>query len=263
MKQIIPVFSVLLFSCVEKSSPIVNVIQNNVIQHEETPASPMKSYYLKHNNDSLISVSTGTAGNGKLKNAVLFPPKGANFKYFSEGSYLKGRAFINSEVNSIVIAALKELEKTVPEQTFQIMEISHQHGGELWPHRTHQKGTSVDFMLPKQKNGKIDYSLDDKGVNHYFLATDNDGMYLNSGGVKVNFETTAQQILAINESANLKGWKIKKVIFKIELQDDLFKTKTGKILKSKNIYFVKHLSKKVNDIHDDHFHIDFEKKNKT
>jgi len=76
--------------------------------------------------------------------------------------------------------------------------------------------------------------------------------------VSINFENTAKEILAINKAANLKGWKIKKVILKIELLDDLFKTESGKILKSKNIYFAKHLTKKVNEIHDDHFHIDFE-----
>jgi len=129
----------------------------------------MQLYYDQHNQDSLTSVSKGTVSNGKLKNAVLFPPKGSNYKYFAEESYLKGRAFVHSDIKDIVLEAMLGLSKTLPRQVFQIMEIGHKHGGELWPHRTHQNGTSVDFMLPKQKNGEIDYSLDNKGVSHYFL----------------------------------------------------------------------------------------------
>ena len=177
MKYIIPIVSTLMFACVEKKQPIIEVIKNTEVSKVETQKSPMQLYYNKHNQDSVNSISKGTVSNGKLSHASLFPPKGKNFKYFAEDSYLKGRAFLNSEVKSILIEALADLENTVPDQLFQIMEISHEHGGELWPHRTHQKGTSVDFMLPKLKSGKVDYSLDEKGISHYFLNTNNSGVY--------------------------------------------------------------------------------------
>ena len=125
---------------------------------------------------------------------------------------------------------------------------------------------AVDVLISKIGSHKkltkllIDYSLDKKGISHYFLNTNNNGVYDDSDGVKINFESTAKEILALNEAANSNGWKIKKVILKIELLDDLFKTPSGKKLKQLKIYFAKSLSKKVNDVHDDHFHIDFEKK---
>jgi len=260
MRYVIPVLSILFFACVEKKKPMLEVIQSIETSKVEPSKSPMQLYYDKHNQDSLESTSKGTVSNGKLSNAVLFPSKGNNYNYFSEQSYLKGRAFVNSEVKNILLDALVSLENIVPDQQFQIMEIAHEHGGELWPHRTHQKGTSVDFMLPKMKEGKVDYSLDQKGISHYFLNTNNNGVYDDSDGVKINFESTAKEILALNEAANSNGWKIKKVILKIELLDDLFKTPSGKKLKQLKIYFAKSLSKKVNEVHDDHFHIDFEKK---
>ena len=52
--------------------------------------------------------------------------------------------------------------------------------------------------------------------------------------------------------------KIKKVIIKIELKDELFSTPNGKKLKAKGIYVVKALTPLINGLHDDHFHIDFE-----
>ncbi len=254
MRLIIPLFSVLFFSCVEKKQPILEINQK-----QDVSVSKMQLYYNEHNNDLLRSVSNGSVHNGTLENAVLFPPKGGNYKYFSEESYLKGRAYINSEVRGIILNGMNILSNIVPSQEFQIMEISHEHGGQLWPHKTHQKGTSVDFMLPKIKDGKINYSLDNKGVSHYFLTANDDGLYENSGGVYINFESAAKEILAFNEAAILQGWKIKKVILKIELLGNLLKTPSGKKLKASNIYFAKQLSKKVNDLHDDHFHIDFEK----
>tara|TARA_B110000211_G_C14055107_1_gene542968 strand:+ start:1159 stop:1941 length:783 start_codon:yes stop_codon:yes gene_type:complete len=259
MRYILLLFPALLFACVEKQQPVIKVVQNTEISKVDSLKSPMQVYYDNHNQDTLSSISKGTVSKGKLSNAVLFPPEGKNYNYFAEQSYLKGRAFVNSEVKAILIYALGNLENTVPDQQFQIMEIAHEHGGELWPHRTHQKGTSVDFMLPKMKGGKVDYSLDKKGISHYFLNTNNSGVYDESGGVEVNFERTAKEILALNEAAITKGWKIKKVIIKVELLDELFKTPSGKKLKSQKIYFAKSLTKKVNEVHDDHFHIDFEK----
>jgi hypothetical protein len=49
-------------------------------------------YYNNNKNDSLASTSTGNEANGTLSNAALVPPTGDNFCYFSDQSYLAGRA---------------------------------------------------------------------------------------------------------------------------------------------------------------------------
>ncbi|MBX9853264.1 MAG: hypothetical protein K2X86_16085 [Cytophagaceae bacterium] len=68
----------------------------------------------------------------------------------------------------------------------------------------------------------------------------------------------AEHILLLEKHARKNGLKIKKVIFKIELKDDLFNTEYGKKLKAKGIYFAQVLTPILNKVHDDHYHIDFE-----
>ena len=70
----------------------------------------------------------------------------------------------------------------------------------------------------------------------------------------------AKHILALDKAARKEGLKIKKVIFKIELQNALFKTSSGKKLKQRGIYFVKVLPKLIDNLHDEHYHIDFMEK---
>lgn len=259
MKYIIPLITLIAIGCVDKKDPEVSIVHRSDIPSVEVKnSSAMDKYYAKHNQDSIASKGIGSVHKGSIKNSSLFPPNGENFKYFSETSYLKGRGYVHSQVKDIVLNTFKTLKGEMPTRKFQVMEIAHQNGGEMWPHHTHQKGTSVDFMLPKSKGGKPDYSLDDKGINHYFLATDDNGEYKNAGGVQVDFETTAQMILKLEDEARAKGWRIKKVILKVELKDELFATNSGKKLKKSKVYFAQRLSKKVNEIHDDHFHVDFE-----
>jgi len=53
--------------------------------------------------------------------------------------------------------------------------------------------------------------------------------------------------------------KIAKVIIKIEYKDELFATEYGQKLKKSGIYIVKGLTKLINALHDEHYHIDFKK----
>ena len=66
-----------------------------------------------------------------------------------------------------------------------------------------------------------------------------------------------KHILALEKAANKHNMFIKKVLLKINLKDDFFKTKSGKKVNSKGIYFAKYLPKLIDDAHDDHYHIDF------
>ncbi len=49
--------------------------------------------------------------------------------------------------------------------------------------------------------------------------------------------------------------------YQIDLKDDFYKTKSGQEVKKRGIYFARHLPKKVDIMHDDHYHIDFKIKN--
>jgi penicillin-insensitive murein endopeptidase len=138
------------------------------------------------------------------------------------------------------------------------MECSNEDGGEIYPHRTHQNGLSVDFMSPLEKDGNPYYNLDTLGGTHYLLEFDDQGRYSADQTINIDFEVMAKHIWFLEQEARKNGLKISKIIIKKELKDDLFATEYGKKLKNSSIYFTQNLTPLINSLHDDHYHIDFE-----
>ena len=202
------------------------------------------------------SRATGSPGKGTIENAWLIPYFGPNYRYFSPLSYyLLDRGYAHHRVHDAILAAYETCATTCPEVKFRLMECGNKRGGKMWPHRTHQAGLSADFMLPKVKNEKPHRWFDRLGVWHYLLQTDAAGNY--TSRVRIDFETTARHLLALDDAARKNGLRIKKVILKIELKDDFLKTKSGKKVKARGIYFARSLPNIVNQLHDDHYHVDF------
>lgn len=223
----------------------------------QKPNKKLSTYIEQNKNDSLVSQSLGSVSNGSLKNGKLVPFHGENYSYFDKTSYLSGRAFLNSKVLSTILDGYKKLATTEPNRNFKIMECAHKHGGKLCPHRTHQNGLSVDFMVPKTKNKKPYYGLDTLGVNHYWLTFNNQGQYNKDTSITIDFESIAKHLLILKKQAKKHKLKIQKVIIKVELKDELFEGEYGKKLKESGIYIVKSLSPTINALHDDHYHVDF------
>ena len=242
---------------------IIPLLFLNFIGFGQSPVNPKKpnnkieQYVKNHPNNNLKSTSAGSVSNGNLKNGKLIPFQGSNFKYFDETSYLSGRAFLNSKVLKTVIGGYNQLETLYPSRTFQIMECAHEHGGKLWPHRTHQNGLSVDFMMPKLKNGIPYYGLDSLGTQHYWLSFNNNGKYEKDTSISIDFELIAHHILTLQKEAKKQGLKIAKVIIKTELKEELYYGQFGQKLKTSGIYIVKSLTPAINALHDEHYHIDF------
>lgn len=207
--------------------------------------------------DDTASVAVGTVSSGSLEHGKLVPYKGKNFMYFDRESYLEGRAFLHGDVLTSVLGSYDSLARINPNRFFNIMECANEEGGELFPHRTHQNGMSVDFMMPLVKDGKPYYGLDTMGIKHYALHFDDDGHYSRDPSIAIDFNLVARQILLLDHFARRNGLNIFKVIIKIEFKDELFATEYGKILEQSDIYVVQGLSPLINDLHDDHFHIDF------
>lgn len=221
------------------------VVKNNLVTE----------FYNNHVNDSLKSISVGSVSKGSIKNATLLPFSGKNFMYFDTTSYLSGRAFSTEKTINAVINSYRELEDL--DRTFMIMELSNEHGGKMFPHRTHQNGLSVDLMVPLIKDGKPYTELDHDGVTHYLLDFDNSGRLSKDTSVQIDFNLIARHLLALNETAKEQGLKIEKVIINTDLKDELFNTHYGKKLKTSGIYIVRNLEPIINDLHDDHYHVDF------
>lgn len=221
------------------------------------PNNKIDQFIKNHPNNSQESASLGSVSNGSLKNGKLVPFYGSNYSYFDETSYLSGRAFLNSKVLTTVLNGYNELSIQKPGRLFKIMECSHEHGGKLWPHRTHQNGLSVDFMMPKLKNNAPYYRLDSIGTNHYWLTFNDKGQYEKDTSITIDFELIAQHILILQKEAKKSNLKISKVIIKVEMKNELFRGPFGQRLKESGIYIVTSLSPTVNALHDEHYHIDF------
>jgi penicillin-insensitive murein DD-endopeptidase len=252
-----------LCSCIAQDEK--NVIDNNLENSVNTQTSvnsdslEIITFYKKHVENEIPSRSGGTVSKGNLENGKIMPFFGTNFTYFDKDSYLGARAFTSDVVKYVILDAYEKLSIEFPNRKFFLMELSHQHGGKLYPHRTHQNGLSVDFMMPKLQNGVPNYSLDTLGKEHYFLDFNDNGEYTKDTTIKIDFDLIAKHILLLNEAAKKQGYKISKVIIKVEYKNNLFETPNGKILKNSGIYIVKSLSPLINSIHDDHYHVDFEK----
>lgn len=226
-------------------------------QQPKAESNPIQDLYDQYKETNERSVSSGTVSNGSLKNGKLFPFKGPNFIYFDSTSYLSKHAFTNERVHQTVLSTYKEFETMLPHFEFGLMECSNEHGGKIWPHRTHQNGLSVDFMSPLLKKGISSTDFNTIGLPHYLMDFDENGVYTEDTTYSIDFNLMAKHLLELNSQAKKNGLKIEKVILKISLKDNLFATEYGKKLKASGIYFATHLSDLIDSLHDDHYHVDF------
>ena len=168
------------------------------------------------------SKSIGKVNNGKLINGRKFPYNGNNYQYFSPFSYyILNRAWTHSKIVDITLDTYKECEKKLPNHQFLLMECSKKNGGKMNPHRTHQNGTSIDFGTPLLKNGKPYKTHNNLGIYHYLMSFDEKGNSTTNKKVTIDFESMAQHILILDKMARKQNMYVKKVIFKINLKDDL------------------------------------------
>jgi len=229
------------------------------LAQDDATAQKIKQYIAAHPDNEQPSQTAGNVSKGTLAHGKLMPFKGTNFRYFDAKSYLSGRAFTSDKVKQSMLDSYRELEEQVPGRQFYVMECSNEHGGKIFPHRTHQNGLSVDFMMPLLQDKKPYYGLDTIGADHYWLEFDNAGRYSKDQTISIDFNLVAQHILELEKQARKNGLKISKVIIKTELKDELFATAFGQQLQTSGIYVVKSLTPLINGLHDDHYHIDFEK----
>lgn len=220
-------------------------------------ADPLSEFLSEYVEDSLPSFVKGTPEDGSMENGKLFPFSGANFQYFDTLSYVSGRAFLDEKVRTLVVNTYQRLEMLEPNRTFCIMECSHQHGGNLHPHITHQNGRSIDFMVPLLKNGEPYTELDKLGVSHNWLEFDDEGRLSSDPSISIDFDLIGLHLLLLQEEAKKVGLKIEKVIFKMELKPELLATENGAMVEKSAIYITKKLSALINALHDDHYHVDF------
>jgi penicillin-insensitive murein endopeptidase len=198
------------------------------------------------------SVCYGTTSKGKLEGAVQLPSEGVNYISYSATAELLGRTYVHSKVRDIIVDSYKALETVAPNKVFKYAETGFEKGGRFKPHKTHQNGLSVDFMVPVVNEEGDSVHL----PSHYFnklgynIEFDENGKY---DEYTIDYDAMAAHIVALHRSAKRHGAGIWRVIFDPQLQPNLLETKHGAYLK-KHIRFS---NKRSWVRHDEHYHVDF------
>lgn len=199
------------------------------------------------------SVCFGTASNGRLEGGVRIRGSGPNFGPYSSAGVLIGRTDVHSRVAAIIEAAYESLWSSAPSKTYLYGESGWRTGGRIQPHKTHQNGLAVDFMVPVVNTTGKSIPLPTSVTNKfgYSLEFDSDAKLEN---LTVDFEAMAEHLYALKKAAETKGVGISRVIFDKAYIQKLYKTKRGTFIRE-HVPFMRGTPWIR---HDEHYHVDFE-----
>lgn len=198
------------------------------------------------------STCYGTTANGRLENGVELPSKGENFVSYSVLAGALGRTYMHSTARDIVVDAYQQLLQMAPGKQFKYAETGFAEGGRFKPHKTHQNGLSIDFMVPvlNEKGESVLLPTHPFNKYGYNIEFDARGRYDN---LTIDFEAMAAHIVGLHQAAAEHKAKVWRVIFDPTLQPYLLKTKYGDYLKSKVTFSTRRAWVR----HDEHYHVDF------
>ena len=198
------------------------------------------------------SVCHGTPAKGRIEHAVQLPASGKNFRAYSTVGVSLGRTFTHAHVADAITDAYAALAKRTPAKTFVYGETGFAKGGLFKPHKTHQNGLSVDFMVPVMDAKGRSVPLPGNARNRYGydIEFDADARYRD---LRIDFEALGEHLYALDQSGRRSGVRIGRVIFEPAYLPKLFATRRGPYLRD-SITFVRG---KVWWRHDEHYHVDF------
>ena len=194
----------------------------------------------------------GTSANGRVGESVALPAEGKNYGPYSSLGVTLGRTHVHQTVRDIVADAYAAAYRSMPATRFVYGETGLSTGGPFKPHRTHQNGTSVDFMVPVLDSKGKSVALPSSALNKfgYALEFDANGK-LND--LQIDFEAVAEHLYQLAEAAKKHGAPIDRAIFQKELVAQLYRTRRGTYLRAK-VAFMK-ATPWIR--HDEHYHVDF------
>ncbi len=206
---------------------------------------------------SAESVCYGTAANGRIEHAALLPKSGKNFRAYSAVGVALGRTYAHARVVRAIESAYAQVAVSMPSKTFIYGETGFAKGGRFKPHKTHQNGLSVDFMVPVLDANGRSVPLPGSASNRYGydLEFDANARYRVDDRrlLRIDFEAMAEHLYALHRAAEASGAPIDRVIFEPAYLPKLFATRRGGYLR-RNIEFTRG---KVWWRHDEHYHVDF------
>lgn len=198
------------------------------------------------------SVCFGTPANGRLEDAARIPRSGANFRPYSDLGVQLGRTHAHSRVVRVITQAYATLEKSMPDRVFVYGESGWAQGGRFRPHRTHQNGLAIDFMVPVlDETGRsvpLPTRLDNKFG--YGIEFDRQGRH---GNLRIDYEAIAEHLHALHVAARREGITVNRVIFDPQLIPALYRTRRGDFIRKQ----VRFMPGQAWVRHDEHYHVDF------
>jgi len=198
------------------------------------------------------SICYGTSSNGRLENGVPLPSSGPNFAAYSSLGVLLGRNYVHSKVEQTIVAAYAQVASNAPGKTFVYGETGWASGGRIRPHRTHQNGIAVDFIVPviDAKGRSIPLPTGITNEFGYALEFDANARYKE---LTIDFDAIAEHLYALHQAAQQNGIGISRVIFEKKYIPKLFDTKRGAFIK----HSIPFMQGEPWIRHDEHYHVDF------
>jgi penicillin-insensitive murein endopeptidase len=198
------------------------------------------------------SICYGSTSKGRLEGGVQLPSSGSNFVSYGSIPELIRRTFVHGKVRDVVVAAYEILETEQSGKIFKYAETGAKLGGEFPPHKTHQNGLSVDFMVPVLDDSGQSVHLPTHALNRYGydIEFDDRGHY---GEYRIDYDALGAHIVALHKAAKSRAVGIWRVLFASKLQPYLYKTRYGDYIRS-NISIP---AKRSWVRHDEHIHVDF------
>jgi len=200
---------------------------------------------------ALASTCFGNSGSGRIEGAVALPLAGPNFGAYSELGLKLGRTWVHAQVRDVVLGAYSTLSRSTPDVQYVYGETGLRTGGPMQPHRTHENGTSVDFMVPVRGRDGRPAQLPRTAHNHYGydLEFDDAGKLAD---LRIDFAAIAAHLAQLDLEARRHGFGIARVILAPEYIPKVLATPAGQHFKSLPFMKTRPWVR-----HDEHYHVDF------
>lgn len=197
------------------------------------------------------STCFGSPGSGSLQDGWKLPRRGKNFRAYSDLAWMLERTFVHSTVYAVVLEAYRQLETSQAEHEFIYGETGSRDGGPFKPHRTHQNGLSVDFMVPVRDATGAANQIPTSVLNElgYALEFDDSGRL---GELTIDFEALASHLAELKRAATRSRARIANVIFHAPLRARLARTRAWPHIRD-----LPFMTRAAWIRHDEHYHVDF------
>lgn len=200
---------------------------------------------------SAPSRSIGTVARGRLEHGKRLPTRGPNFRAYSRLGASLGRTSVHGTVRTVVLEAYDELARTRPNHRFVYGETGWPWGGSFWPHRTHQNGLVVDFMVPVVRGARpAELPTWPWRTFGYGIEFDSQGRY---GDLAIDFPAVVAHLEALERAAARHGLVIYRVLFAPEFHRFIAATPDGEALLERLPFSAGAVWVR----HDEHYHVEF------